>query len=66
MTNANTTLSVLRPGTKVHFDGQIGYATPDRYVGSKWDGVTYRVRTPSIFPGRDRTDLVHRSLLTPA
>ena len=61
----NTKPSVLLPGTRVHFDGQIGHATPDRHVGCKWDGVTYRVYTPSIFPGRLRMDLAPRSQLTP-
>jgi hypothetical protein len=50
----------LSPGTAVRLpDGEIGFATPNRYVGFRWDGGSYRVRS-----GR-RMDIFHRSQLTP-
>ena len=55
------TAQYIEPGTRVYCDGQEGRAYPDRRVGSRWDRVSYRFVTPSIFPGRTRTDIMHRS-----
>ncbi len=39
----------LKPGTPVTLcDGRTGYASPDRRVGSAWNGL-YRVRTTGTF-----------------
>jgi hypothetical protein len=68
MTNTTTTETsdILEPGTKVTLpDGETGTAYPYRQVGIRWDRETYRVATPSIFPGRVRVDLFPRSMLTP-
>jgi hypothetical protein len=54
----------IEPGTRVYCDGQYGHARPYRQVGVRWDRVSYVFATPSIFPGRVRTDIMHRSQLT--
>ncbi len=51
----------LAPGARVRLGGVVAFATPDRRVGSTWDGVTYRVRAP----GGDTVQCVPREALTP-
>jgi len=66
MTNTTKTPAALELDGLCYFDGQIGSVAPYRAVGLRWDGRTYRFRTPHpVFEGRLRIDLVDASLLAP-